>query len=215
MGAGPRAKSLRGECVSDAPGRGSEGQKTQSKGPGSFSREPGHPAFPSQGPLDTFPPAALRKQTRHCAEHSSVCAPVEYGHAPSTGYLSTSEFRSRGCPPSTFRKQGTPSDSFTVQLNRPADWKLNVVETEHFKISNSVFLSSAMNTINATILNHIMIPLCFSFLLFCLIPAHVWTHWASGHSENTTSVDKLFMVSWLLRNSINVPVSPLKTHYRI
>lgn len=37
-------------------------------------RKPGHPASPSQGPLDTFPPAALRKQTRHCAESSSVCA---------------------------------------------------------------------------------------------------------------------------------------------
>lgn len=50
-------------------------------------RKPGHPASPSQGPLDTFPPAALRKQTRHCAESSSVCAPVEYGRAPSTGCL--------------------------------------------------------------------------------------------------------------------------------
>ena len=50
-------------------------------------RKPGHPASPSQGPLDTFPPAALRKQTRHCAGSSSVRAPVEYGRAPSTGCL--------------------------------------------------------------------------------------------------------------------------------
>lgn len=50
-------------------------------------RKPGHPASPGQGPRDTFPPAALRKQTRHCAESSSVCAPGEYGGAPSTGCL--------------------------------------------------------------------------------------------------------------------------------
>ncbi len=50
-------------------------------------RKPRHPASPSQGPLDTFPPAALRKQTRHCAESSSVRAPGEYGRAPSTGCL--------------------------------------------------------------------------------------------------------------------------------
>lgn len=50
-------------------------------------RKPGHPASPGQGPLDTFPPAALRKQTRHCAERSSIHASAEYGHPPSAGYL--------------------------------------------------------------------------------------------------------------------------------
>lgn len=50
-------------------------------------RKPGHPASPSQGPLDTFPPAALRKQTRHCAERLSVCTAEEYGLAPSAGCL--------------------------------------------------------------------------------------------------------------------------------
>lgn len=48
-------------------------------------RKPGHPASPSQGPLDTFPPAALGKQARHCAESLSVCVLGEYGLAPSTG----------------------------------------------------------------------------------------------------------------------------------
>lgn len=70
------------------PGRGSGGyKKIQSPEPGCFSESPGHPASPSQGPLDTFPPAALGKQTRHCAQRSSVCALVEYGRAPSTGCL--------------------------------------------------------------------------------------------------------------------------------
>lgn len=68
-------------------------------------RKPGHPASPSQGALDTFPPAALRKQTRLCAQHSSVCAPVEYGGAPSTGCLLLS-VRIHFVW-STYRKQGT------------------------------------------------------------------------------------------------------------
>lgn len=72
-------------------------------------RKPGHPASPSQGPLDTFPPAALRKQTRHCAERLSVCTPVEYGHAPSTGCLPLNIRIHFVCgrPPNTFPKQGT------------------------------------------------------------------------------------------------------------
>lgn len=48
-------------------------------------RKPGHPASPSQGPLDTFLPAALGKQARHCEESLSVCVLGEYGLAPSTG----------------------------------------------------------------------------------------------------------------------------------
>lgn len=43
-----RPKSLRGECVSDAPGRGSGGQKIQSWGPGCFSESLGILPLPAR-----------------------------------------------------------------------------------------------------------------------------------------------------------------------
>lgn len=48
MGAGLKAKSLRGECVSDAPGRGSGGQKIQRRAPGCFSESLGILPLPAR-----------------------------------------------------------------------------------------------------------------------------------------------------------------------
>lgn len=48
MGAGLKAKSLRGECVSDAPGRGSGGQKIQNGEPGCFSESLGILPLPAR-----------------------------------------------------------------------------------------------------------------------------------------------------------------------
>lgn len=63
------------------------GEEVEELGARLLLRKPGHPASPSRGPLDTFPPAALRKQARHCAESCSVFALEEHGPAPSTGCL--------------------------------------------------------------------------------------------------------------------------------
>lgn len=77
-------RSLRGESVSYAPGRKWRTENTE-LGARLLLRKPGHPACASQGLLDTFPPAALGKQTRQCAaQRLSGCAAVEYDCAEST-----------------------------------------------------------------------------------------------------------------------------------
>lgn len=124
MGAGPEARSLRGERVSAVPRERKRRTETTEQGARPLLRELGHPASPSRGRLDTFPPAALRKQARHCARSQSVRTPQgEYGLTPSTGFslfLTLCKFQNEGTPKGLPTSPDSPEP--TVQKNEKAGW---------------------------------------------------------------------------------------------
>lgn len=108
MGAGLKAKSLRGECVSDAPGRGSGGQKIQSAEPGCFSESLGILPLPARDLWTRFhqlpsenKPGTVRR-ARLSARRWNMAALHQQ-----VAYFSTLEFISCGHPPSAFLKLGT------------------------------------------------------------------------------------------------------------
>lgn len=109
MAAGLQAKSLRGERVSEAPGRGSGGQKQQRGEPGCFSESLGILPLPARDLWTRFHQLPSENKP---GTVQRVCLSArwgEYGNAPSTGCLLPSiriHFLS-GHPPSTFRKKGT------------------------------------------------------------------------------------------------------------
>lgn len=114
MGAGLKARSLRGECLSNASGGRKWRTENTERRARLLLRTPGHPASPSQGPLDTFPPAALQKTNQ------AMCRELVGGiWLRSTSRLLTSqtwELILRGQPPSTFPKQGTATGRFIKSL---------------------------------------------------------------------------------------------------
>lgn len=100
-----RPKSLRGECVSDAPGRGSGGQKIQSRGPGCFSESLGILPLPARDLWTRFhqlpsenKPGTVRR-ARLFARRWNMAALHQQ-----VAYFSALAFVLRGCSPSTFQK---------------------------------------------------------------------------------------------------------------
>lgn len=103
-----RPKSLRGECVSDAPGRGSGGQKIQSGEPGCFSESLGILPLPARDLWTRF--HQLPSENKPGTVRSACLSARRWNMASlhqQVAYFSTLEFILRGRPPSTYQRQGT------------------------------------------------------------------------------------------------------------
>ena len=107
MGAGLKAKSLRGECVSDAPGRGSGGQKIQRRAPGCFSESLGILPLPARDLWTRFHqlPSENKPGTVQRARLSARRWNMATLHQQ-VAYFSTLGFILCGCPPKHIPKAG-------------------------------------------------------------------------------------------------------------
>lgn len=104
MGAGLKAKSLRGECVSEAPGRGSGGQKQQSREPGCFSESLGILPLPARDLWTRFHQLPSENKP---GTVQRVCLSACWGNMASLHQqVAALGFILCGHPPSTFRKKG-------------------------------------------------------------------------------------------------------------
>lgn len=108
MAAGLKAKSLRGERVSEAPGRGSGGQKQQSGEPGCFSESLGILPLPARDLWTRFHQLPSENKP---GTVQRVCLSARWGNMASlhqqVAYFPALGFILCGHPPSTFRKKRT------------------------------------------------------------------------------------------------------------